>query len=147
MVSHWSCISSSESVMKCFCWQNRPIQISHKITKRNHSYLCNGYFSFRYDIFAGNRWASLPITVIADRDCLTTAHGDEFLGHINVTASGEACMRWSDLGFDFKLFPNESSGDPANFCRNPDGLWFDTPSCYAEDPFEAEPCSVPFCRK
>ncbi|KPI89251.1 hypothetical protein ABL78_1584 [Leptomonas seymouri] len=62
------------------------------------------------------------------------ANGEDYRGHVNVTASGLECQNWSSLyphAHEIEQDPARGIGDH-NYCRNPNGL--ERPGCFTTQP-------------
>jgi hypothetical protein len=62
------------------------------------------------------------------------ANGEDYRGHVNVTASGLTCQKWSvkfPNAHEIALDPARGIGDH-NYCRNPNGL--ERPGCFTTQP-------------
>ena len=92
------------------------------------------------------RWRDLCLLFT---DCKETGHGWEYTGKRSVTKTGKTCLRWDDISRDDPryssddLYPDNTTADAANYCRNPDrrptGPW-----CFI-DKTNSETCGIPFC--
>lgn len=75
-------------------------------------------------------------------ECLSTARGADYFGHVNTTISGRTCMRW-----DSQSPHNHYYGyakDQENYCRNHYGISAGGPWCYTTDPNKRwENCNIP----
>jgi len=97
----------------------------------------------------------------SSHECITTASGEDYIGHVNHTVSGIPCQRWiskspHDHSYDDILYFADYSSNPeamvqdvANYCRNPAGLtsadvmaWCFT----SEDNVDKEFCDIPRCK-
>ena len=84
------------------------------------------------------------------RECRYSLTGVEYVGRVNITASGRPCRRWDSdetyLHAYGKL--NGPAEESQNYCRNPSkdtkGPW-----CLVGQHGESvkEFCDIPFCRK
>jgi len=95
------------------------------------------------------------------RECLTTATGEDYIGHLDHTISGIPCQRWSsksphdhaydDIKYfaDFAANPAATIQDADNYCRNPVGLSsIDAqPWCFTtNENIAKEYCDIPRCK-
>ncbi|XP_077997315.1 uncharacterized protein LOC144450544 [Glandiceps talaboti] len=73
------------------------------------------------------------------RECYTMENGEDYRGHVNITASGRMCQKWSEQSphmhsntvLDVSTYVGLGLGDH-NYCRNPNGD--KDPWCYTTDP-------------
>ncbi|CAG0890890.1 unnamed protein product [Darwinula stevensoni] len=87
-------------------------------------------------------------------ECKITQQGGEYIGRTNVSHSGFACQVWMEPGRStipgkeelfLPAFPDyKGTGEPHNFCRNPDGDA--APWCFIEGGSNDEFCDIPFCK-
>ena len=84
---------------------------------------------------------------VLGKNCKRSPHGQEFLGMINTSTSGEPCIQWSNFtNIQFPYFED----DVGNSCRMASSITildiqYDQPWCFtASGP---EDCSVPYCGK
>ncbi|CAH1791207.1 unnamed protein product [Owenia fusiformis] len=86
-------------------------------------------------------------------NCKATSLGQEYVGTKSITPKGNTCQRWdsqtphSHTRNNPDNFPDETLGDAANYCRNPDsssgGPW-----CYTTNKDERwEYCEIPYCNE
>lgn len=102
----------------------------------------NGPWCYTTD--PAKRWddCDIPKCVTPPNECLTTAGGANYFGHVNTTVSGRTCMRWdsqSPHGHSFGIVK-----DQGNYCRNPYKDEAKGPWCYTTDPNKRwEFCNIP----
>ena len=81
----------------------------------------------------------------SEHNCKISPQGQEFLGNISVSASGEACLPWRH--FDGVMLIHGTTHDAKNYCR-----WAKTPKyaatftrpwCFTRE--GPELCDVPYC--
>jgi len=86
-------------------------------------------------------------------ECRRTHLGREYMGTLNVTASGRTCQAWtsssphtpSHAASNDAEYPDGSRAAARNYCRNPD-LDAGGPWCYTMDPnVPWESCNAPYC--
>ncbi|KAL0278425.1 UNVERIFIED_CONTAM: hypothetical protein PYX00_000253 [Menopon gallinae] len=101
---------------------------------------------------------SCNISLCKVSDCRITGPGMEYAGNVSKSASGRICKKWrhsheldrdkKEPKFKDRFFPDGSTYDAENRCRNPDGN-LTGPWCYVERNDskyeEIEACDVPFC--
>ena len=85
----------------------------------------------------------------------TSTVGKDYFGSVEKTKSGKTCQRW-DTNIPHKTrkqdvidknFPENSTKDAQNYCRNPSGSDFG-PWCYTTDVSTRwETCNIPICGK
>jgi len=83
-----------------------------------------------------------------ERECLSNPAGRGYMGSVDVTASGKACVPWIQVPTELLYnFPDESTIDALNYCRYiPDQQWIGT-SCavHTKTGVRLERCKVPYC--
>ena len=84
--------------------------------------------------------------IFAERNCKRSPNGIEFLGFINVSTSGKACLNWEN--FDEISLPFVEEFNANNFCRMAISKGFvEIPLnriwCYTQEGPEA--CDIPYC--
>ena len=72
---------------------------------------------------------------------------EDYIGSINTTVSGQACIPWKSI-LSLILPPSNSSEYESNFCRNPTSS--NRAYCFVSEDFDGEDknweyCDVPFC--
>ena len=82
----------------------------------------------------------------AERNCKRSPSGVEFLGFINVSTSGKACLNWEN--FDEISHPFVEEFNANNFCRMAISKGFveiplNRPWCYTQE--GPESCDIPYC--
>ena len=84
-------------------------------------------------------------------ECRHDVAGRDYRGTTASTVSGRTCQRWDSQSphqhtfNDLDAFPDSSTDEAANYCRNPDGTP-NGPWCYTTDPQERwEQCAIDFC--
>lgn len=81
-------------------------------------------------------------SVTPPNECLTTAGGADYFGHVNTTISGRTCMRWASQSPHGHAFG--FAKDQGNYCRNPYKDEAEGPWCFTTDPNQRwEFCNVP----
>ena len=86
----------------------------------------------------------------AKRDCKLSHIAREYMGSINITASGKVCRRWDELNEKqwskfMVFFPEENITLAENFCRNPMGTPLG-PWCFTGDRnYDWGYCKIHFC--
>ena len=82
-----------------------------------------------------------------------TYEGREYLGTANTTASGQACIPWSETNIRLYaanvVFPDGSLDAAENYCRNIrlDNFRMkdDVPFCFSSNDHTPRSCNISFC--
>ncbi|XP_034328389.2 uncharacterized protein [Magallana gigas] len=102
----------------------------------------NGPWCYTTDPKQRWEYCDIPKCGTPPIECLTTAGGADYFGHVNTTVSGRTCMRWdsqSPHSHDYGY-----AKDQENYCRNPYGKAAKGPWCYTTDPEKIwEYCNIP----
>lgn len=102
----------------------------------------NGPWCYTTDPKQRWEYCDIPKCGTPPIECLTTAGGVDYFGHVNTTVSGRICMRWdsqSPHSHDYGY-----AKDQENYCRNPYGKAAKGPWCYTTDPEKIwEYCNIP----
>ncbi|XP_062589196.1 uncharacterized protein LOC134250867 [Saccostrea cucullata] len=134
-------------------------EVTSMITQRDYFYMTNEHDDWQFEgtLPMFNRTAINGSIGVAycyyepydHRECYyDTDHGNSYNGRKSVSASGKACLIWTDSDFDF--FHNDKRTYhefDENYCRAYEYFTYKSrkPLCLVEFPNVKEECNVPIC--
>ncbi|XP_074641425.1 sushi, von Willebrand factor type A, EGF and pentraxin domain-containing protein 1-like [Tubulanus polymorphus] len=104
----------------------------------------------------GNEWDAVNLPTCyakadAERVCIISPLGAEYIGTTEVTETGQPCKRWAQHSpaYNDNQFPDGSVESADNYCRNP-SLIHAAPWCHVDDSSYIRDwnyCDIPYCTR